>query len=317
MARPAEVISGSLPGWFLEAFFMRSHRTPSLRRHKASALGVVTLSGKEVYLGHWPTGQKNPPAAVRAEYDRHIAEWLANGRQLLPSTATNPDGIIVNELILAFYQYAEVYYRRADRTSTNELGEYRYSLRPLKELYGGLPVNEFRPLKLEAVRQRMLDAGWCRTVINRRVWRIVRMFKWGVSKELVTESVYNALATVGSLAKGRTDAKESAPVKPVPEAHVMAILPQVLPPVAAMLELQLVTGMRPGEARISSHSGLPRDTNVRGEWAHRSWRFPPVTYSRVVIVFLPPHGGRGLTWGSYLDQRAYGPVLQPDSGVKN
>jgi hypothetical protein len=198
---------------------MRSHRTPSLRRHKASALGVVTLNGKEVYLGHWPTGHKNPPADVRAEYDRRIAEWLANGRQLLASAATKPDGITINELMLAFCQYAEMYYRRADGTSTNELGEYRYSLRPLKELYGALPVNEFRPLKLDAVRQRMLDAGWCRTLINRRIWRIVRMFKWGVAKEMVTESVYNALATVGSLAKGRTEARESEPVKPVPEAH--------------------------------------------------------------------------------------------------
>jgi hypothetical protein len=61
---------------------MRTPRTPSLRRHKPSSLGVVTLNGKDHYLGHWPEGSKNPPEAVRLAYDQLIAEWLAAGRRL-------------------------------------------------------------------------------------------------------------------------------------------------------------------------------------------------------------------------------------------
>src|SRR4051794_41808518 len=52
---------------------------------------------------------------------------------------------------------------------------------------------------------------------------------------------------VVTLARGRTDVRESEPVRPVPEAFVRAVLPHVLPPVAAMIELQLLTGARPGE----------------------------------------------------------------------
>src|SRR5262245_997674 len=72
---------GSLPGLppSEAAFFMRSptHRTPSLRRHKPSAQGVVTLNGRDHYLGAWPPTTKCPPAPVQAAYDRLIAEWLA------------------------------------------------------------------------------------------------------------------------------------------------------------------------------------------------------------------------------------------------
>ena len=48
----------------------RRMRTPSYRLHKPSGQAVVTLDGHDVYLGHWPAGQKNPPATVQAEYDR-------------------------------------------------------------------------------------------------------------------------------------------------------------------------------------------------------------------------------------------------------
>ena len=39
-------------------------RTPSLRRHKPSAQAVVTLDGKDHYLGPWPAAcRKAPPDA--------------------------------------------------------------------------------------------------------------------------------------------------------------------------------------------------------------------------------------------------------------
>jgi hypothetical protein len=67
---------------------MRSLRTPSLRRHEPSSLGVVTLNGRDHYLGHWPAGRKNAPEAVRVAYDRLIAERLTAGRN--PSPPSNP-----------------------------------------------------------------------------------------------------------------------------------------------------------------------------------------------------------------------------------
>ena len=53
---------------------------------------------------------------------------------------------------------------------------------------------------------------------------------------------------------GRTDAREAGPVRPVPDDLLEAVRPPVLPHVRAMVDLQLLTAMRPGEvpARCAS-----------------------------------------------------------------
>ena len=51
-------------------------RVPAYRRHKPSGQAVVTLCGKDHYLGRWNT------KASRSEYDRLIGEWLAAGRMI-------------------------------------------------------------------------------------------------------------------------------------------------------------------------------------------------------------------------------------------
>src|SRR5581483_9058366 len=83
--------------------------------------------------------------------------------------------------------------------------------------------------------------------INQRIGRIRRAFKWAVANELVPPSVYHGLLAVAGLERGRGEARETEPVKPVPVAFVEATLPYVRPQVAALVRLQLATGMRPGE----------------------------------------------------------------------
>ena len=48
---------------------------PSYRLHKATGQAVVTLDGRDFYLG------KHGTAESREAYDRMIAEWLASGRR--------------------------------------------------------------------------------------------------------------------------------------------------------------------------------------------------------------------------------------------
>lgn len=59
--------------------------------------------------------------------------------------------------------------------------------------------------------------------------------------------MFHGLEAVRGLARGRSEARESEPVKPVPDAFVDAVKPLVAPQVWAMVELQRFTGMRPGE----------------------------------------------------------------------
>ena len=74
-----------------------------------------------------------------------------------------------------------------------------------------------------------------------------RVFKWAVAEEMVTPSIYHGLQTITGLRFGRTEARETEPVKPVPEKWVNTVLPHVSPQVAAMIQTQQLTGMRPCE----------------------------------------------------------------------
>ncbi|MCH7988934.1 MAG: hypothetical protein IID46_07255 [Planctomycetes bacterium] len=226
-------------------------RTPKYRFHKPSGQAVVTLDGRDFYLG------KHGSAESQSEYDRLIAEWLQNGR-LLPAE----NDLTVNEMLVGYICHCDGYYRRADGTPTSESDAIRQSIRPLKELYGHTLVCDFGPLKLKVCREAMIDAGLCRNECNKRTRRIVRAFKWAAENEFVSPSTWQALRAVDGLRKGRSAARETQPVQPVPDEHVDAVLPHVLPPVAAMIRLQRLTGMRPGEVVLMRIGDIDRTKNV-------------------------------------------------------
>lgn len=218
---------------------------PRYRLHKPSGQGVVTVrladgSRKDIYLGKYNSDES------RKEYARVVAELSVTTSPARLTSTRSPD-ITVNEVLLAFYRHAEEHYRRVDGTTTQELVEYRQTFKPVRELHGHTPAAEFGPRALKAVRQKMLDAGLCRSTINNRVRRLRHVFKWGAGEELVPVTVYQALAAVAGLQRGRTTAREPEPVEPVTEEHVVAVLPYLRPVVRGMVEVQLLTGMRPGE----------------------------------------------------------------------
>jgi phage terminase large subunit-like protein len=142
---------------------------PTYRRHKQSGQAIVTLTDgaggrRDVLLG------KHGSADSRREYLRVISEWEAGGRRLTAATAAGQT-LSINELAIAFLRHAEGHYRRPDGTSTNELTQFRYCLRWLRELYGHTPAVEFGPLALKAVRARLVDDGLSRGVVNQRIGR--------------------------------------------------------------------------------------------------------------------------------------------------
>jgi integrase len=213
-------------------------RLPSYRLHKPTGRAVVTIDGKDIYLG------KHNSAASRIEYNRVIAEWTVHGGTL-PTRQAND--LTIAELCAAFMKHAAKYYRGPDGRETTEIANYKPALRRLKTLYGRTRATDFGPLALKAVRQRLIDDDLARNTINKAINRIRRMFKWGVENQLVEANVLHGLQAVSGLRRGRSDARETAPVKPVHDAFVDAVLDHVSPQVGAMIELQRITGMRSGE----------------------------------------------------------------------
>ena len=234
----------------------RARKVPSYCLHKASGKAVVRLDGRDVYLG------KHGSPESHEKYERAIAEWRIghNGSAVSPgrSIAPNPENTVltVNQVILAFWQHAETYYAK-DGKPTRELAHYRIALKWLRRVYGRTPASEFGPLALKAIRQKRVECTSKKTkerlsrrYINQQIDRIKRVFKWAVSEELVRPSVYQGLSTVRGLQYGRTNARETEPVRPVDDGDVRAVLPFMSPVVAAMVRLERITGMRPGEVVI-------------------------------------------------------------------
>ena len=172
-----------------------SARIPSYRLHKPTGQAVVTLSGKDHYLGRHGSPES------RREYERLIAEWLVNRHRPPEPTSRFPD-LTMNELLVAYWDHVQSYYVK-DGKPTSEPGTIRQALRPVRELYGDTPAQDFGPLALKAVRQAMIEPGWCRSFINKQVNRVQQMFAWAAGEELVPLAVYQALTTVAGLRQGR------------------------------------------------------------------------------------------------------------------
>jgi integrase len=255
------------------------NKPPSYRLHKADGRAVVTINGRDIFLGKHGTPES------RAEYDRVVGEYLANGRRLAGTERGAPADPSVNGVLLAFWRHAEAHYRHADGTPTGELDNYRDALGPLRRLFGTTPARDFGPLKLKAVRDAMVESGLARTTVNRRVGRVVRVFRFGVENELVPAAVYHALKAVPGLQKGRTAAREPEAVKPVPEADVDAVRPYVSRQVWTMVQLQKLTGMRPGEVVIMRTCDVDRTGPV---WFYRPARHKTERHGRSRQVALGP-----------------------------
>ncbi|MHB1036910.1 MAG: tyrosine-type recombinase/integrase, partial [Pirellulales bacterium] len=217
----------------------RKKGVPSYRFHKARNCAVVTIDGRNRYLGPYDSPESYE------KYARLLAEWKTRQIASIGPPTESPACVSVNDLILAFWKYAEKRYVKNGKP-TSEKNSFRTALRPVRVMYGRELVTNFGPLALTASRQKLIDAGICRKRINQHVTRVRQVFKWGVAREMVPETVWRALCAVEGLRHG--EAVETEPIKPAPEDDIQAIQPFVTPQIRAMVNLQLWSACRPGEA---------------------------------------------------------------------
>ena len=252
-------------------------KAPSYRLHRPSGQAVVTLGGRDTYLGVYGT------QASRETYDRVIAEWLPSGRRTVAGRAA-AYALTNSELAAAYWRHAESYYRK-DGRPTVEIAKLRVILKPLRHLFGRTAAAEFGPLRLKAIRNGLVASGKSRRYINDQIGRLKRMFRWGVENELIPATVYQALCAVAGLRKGRSDARETAPIKPVPESQIQAVQSFVSRQVWAMIQLQQLTGMRPGEVAIMRRCDLDTSGDI---WLYKPASHKTEHFGRDRIVDLGP-----------------------------
>ncbi len=244
-------------------------------------------------------------------------ESLAAKARLELQLATSPTrttivdkNISVAEVLIAFLNHAEAYYVDEDGEQTKEVSVLNYAIRQTRELYGLTPAINFGPQALKSVRQKMIDAGLCRSLVNHRIDCIKRAFKWAAAEELVPASVYESLRTLAGLRRGRTTARESEPVGLVDDATGWRPLSHTCrrtsTHVRAMIEMMRHTGMRPAEVCGMTLNQIERGG---GNWMYRPRRHKTAYHGIQRTIHLGPRARAVLA--SFLASR----VLQPDDPI--
>ncbi len=248
---------------------------PKYRKHRATGQAVVTIAGRDTYLG--PHGTK----ASTLEYDRLIGEWLENGRHSLGAESAE---ITIAELIARYWTYAKSYYLK-DGKCTGQIPKIKSAMQVVKQRYGRTLAIDFGPLALKAVRRQWVMDGLSRNYVNEHVSRIARMFRWAAAEQLVPASVPQALAMVAGLRRGRTEARETAPVQPVDDTTVDATLEHLPDIPADMVRLQRLTGCRPAEVCILRPCDIDRTGDV---WLYRPESHKTEHHGRERTIFIGP-----------------------------
>jgi integrase len=242
---------------------------PSLCRHKASGRGYATdpFTRKEVYF---PSPFGSPEC--QAEYEAWLRGLLAR-RADVASGAPPGAGITVARLIADYLAFAQGYYRKHGRRTTEVL-TLRQALTPLRDLFGERRAATVGPSDLKAVRQAMLARGWAREHVNEQVGRVRRCFRWGVEVELVPGAVLLGLDAVAPLKKGRTTAREPREIQPVPRERVWAALPHLTPLFRALVLMHWHCGCRAEDAVVLRPCDLgpvePDGLRLYTPWTHKT-----------------------------------------------
>lgn len=225
---------------------MARKKIPGYRLHRASGQAVVTIHGRDIYLGVHGT------EASRREYDRVILDHLASGGAPVPVPGRH---VTVQEALAPYL--AQAARKHGERSS--QYRRVRTCLAEVRRLYGDRPVAEFRGPALKSVRASLATRGHNRRHLNQLVDCIKLAFRWLLSEDLAPGEAVQSVLAVESLREGEIEGvPEAKDVQPVALEVVEQTLAHLHEPLATMVRVQLCTGCRPGEV-----------VRLCGEWMDR------------------------------------------------
>ncbi len=224
----------------------KSGAVPSYRLHKATGQAVVTIAGKDHYLGtHQSPESVDKYHVLIANWNQFRLPGSSTGSRPAPIVTSRRD-LLINELLTAYVRHAKTYYTKSGQP-TKELIAVCDIVKALSAVFGDQLASDFGPKALKEFRDHLISSNLCRKEVNKRIGRVKRIFKWAASEELIGGDQFHALQAVTGLKHGRTAARESQPVKPVDEQVALTTADYASPVVRDMIRLQLLTGMRPME----------------------------------------------------------------------
>jgi integrase len=252
------------------------------RRYHISGQSVVTIAGRDIYLGphdspesiaryavligiYQRNGLTIPDDFDPTELDTHAAGLLGQQSPAAPATDQTRLPILVRHITASYRDHARIRYRE----SPAELHRLNRLCDEIDQHDGDAIATEYGPLRLQRQRQRWIDAGISRVYCNRLTNNVKRIWRYAVSQELIESTNWEKLRSVEPLRIGQTEAPETDPVRPVNLEIVRATAKHLSPILKSMLRVQVATGMRPSEVCRMKPIEIDRTGEV---WIYRPTR---------------------------------------------
>ncbi len=286
---------------------MSQRRIPKHCFHKGAGQGYVTLNGDRYYTGKWKT------EASEARYRELLAAYLKE--EPLAAAAPRARHASPSEPSLEFIcaEYLDHSKAENDRPGQRDNKQHNHNCNMVKRLlkhFAGTPAACFGPKALKTF-MRHQESELCRSFVNDQKRRVVRMFRWAASEELIPPQVHQALLSVEGLRRGRTAARETEKVRPVPWSDVEATLPQMHSTLRSMVMLHWYTGLRPSELVDMRWEEIDRSSET--------WVYSPNTHKNAwrgdsAARPIGPKGREVLT--NHRSGLASGPMFNPSDGYR-
>lgn len=250
-------------------------RTPKLRKNgDGRAFAVYPNSnGRRAYFGEFGS----------PEADQKYQAWLSEVMASLAAgepTVSHKSSVTLAKLIVLYLEWSD------KNHSEGEARNNRETLYKLLDPFCGEQIAaKFGPTKLRSFQTHLANSGrFRRTTVNNHVKRVRRFMRWCQSRELIPPGIVQELEQVEPVRKGRTKAKESEPVEPVPRSTWEATLPFLRKPVRAMVQIQFWCGMRPGEVCSLRPCDIDRSGDV---WLYRPQQHKTSHKGKTLIKAIP------------------------------
>jgi integrase len=258
----------------------RNH-IPSYCHHRASGQAYVHLNGRDQYLG--PYDSPESKARYQEIVRRHLADRAEKELKAdLERGVRLHTGLTVAEVAERYLVHAQKKYVKNGR-ETNQVRIISLSLRVILDRFAHLEADLFGPKALKECQEAFVAQGLSRTEANRRTRLVRKFFGWAVAEELIPPGNWDALKAVEGLRKGQTAAPDRKKIGPVADEAVEAVIPHLAAPVAAMVRLQALTGMRPGEV-VTMRAGDLITTGPIWEYRPQSSKLDHLDIECVVMI---------------------------------
>lgn len=240
------------------------------------------MDRRPVYLGRYGS-----PESLVA-YEHEVERWREERGAAVSGPETEP-GWTVGHLMIAYYDYARSEYAPAT------LSNIRQMISTLRVVAQNIPIDGFGLEHMTAYRQLLIADGLAAATIRQRLGWAKHMMHWGARKSLapgvkwVRRELLAELHAMEKLREGRGGVPITRRVMPVSDEVVRRTLKFAPRTVRAMIIVQRLTGMRPGELREMRIEDIDRSGEV---WVYSPYRHKAAHLGKQRLIHIGPRAAK-------------------------